>query len=100
MPEWSEMELTQWTLARSVETEAFCFLRSQTVGVTDPGFSGHRAQGTVVYCFGSHKFVKHLRLVRKIFSNNLISLGDNCQGAERDRECKIFCVYYKGRDAG
>lgn len=97
MPEWSEMGLTGWTSAGSVETEAFCCLRSRTFGVADLWDSACRVRLLVTLVPIS--LVEHLPFVRKIFSNNLISLGEDCPGTEHDRECKRIFVYSKAKDA-
>lgn len=45
-------------------------------------------------------FVAHFTFMKKVFSNELISLEDYCQVTERDRECKIIFIYRKAKDAG
>lgn len=51
---------------------------------------GFRVQDKLLVALVPVTFAERLRFVRKIFSNNLISLVDNCQVTEHDRNAEEF----------
>lgn len=86
-PKWSEVGLPWSSLAGSVETEAFCFLRSQILRVTDLGF---RVQVRLLVAFVPVTVGTYLRFTKKVCFNKLIPLGDYCQVPEHSTNAKQF----------